>query len=384
MKSEIKKFLQNDRKRILGVYLWEKYIYLAGLIREDPHWSVLFFSKEPLHIDDETIQVRDVAEQIKMLCLKENFNSDFLAFSVSAAQTFCYQKKFPEMSLSELSESVRWDIDANVPYAENAYWYDFCYQNDAVWLAAIEKNGACDILDAFQKAGLQLTHLTMEALAEGMNCDAEKIEWQQQAFSFSDRIESRILEEGDRQAFIAAASVIAAPEKNINFLPEVYRHSLWNWKKISCSLILIFLCILSSISVVNYWRLYKLNGQLREKTQQLMLLNRDNQKIARLTQMKDERDRTNLILTNLSADRLSWYSILIHLGVLNVEDVWLSDVTIDENHYLQLQGKAKNYQALVDYIHKFETENEIFTERPMLTRSEMMPGDIIVFTMQIK
>ena len=46
MKSELKKCLQNDRKRILGVYLWEKYIYLAGLIREDPHWSVLFFSKE--------------------------------------------------------------------------------------------------------------------------------------------------------------------------------------------------------------------------------------------------------------------------------------------------------------------------------------------------
>jgi hypothetical protein len=74
-------------------------------------------------------------------------------------------------------------------------------------------------------------------------------------------------------------------------------------------------------------------------------------------------------LTRLSADSRPLDSVLIHLGTVTVEGVWLTEVDCTGEKTMVMRGEAVDYSALGDFLEAFEKDRGFFPSVPLLEDS---------------
>ena len=69
---------------------------------------------------------------------------------------------------------------------------------------------------------------------------------------------------------------------------------------------------------------------------------------------QQEINKRNDILVKLSKNTKSWNSLLIHLGSIMTNDVWLTDVKMNDKQVLSIRGMAASYPALAKTLKNCE------------------------------
>lgn len=377
-------FFQTKQANRLGIYVSGDKLWLTQLERQAVGWQITDLCQCHLLAGTAQNAWQDIAEQVKMLCLKENLSTENATFCIHAEQIFSYQKTFPAIGRQEMREAVHWDLDANVPYAENTYWFDFYQQESAVLLAALPKETGQNIIQAFHNAGVCLCHLSMEMAVDAIRPVTDGLCWCDQDFFFGPRIQKSIWTEAAYQSFMTAAASLTPADCHINFIPDSNPQKQWNWRRLSAAVFLLTAGVMSVLYGIPRWQLYQLNQTLAEEMQQIALLKTQKETMDRLTALQEEKDTAVQRLSALSAERISPYSILVQLGLVNVDGVWLSAIEMNDDRLLQLKGTAESYAFLVQYMHNLETEAALFPAKPTLVFSGMDGQQRIVFTIQIK
>lgn len=379
----IREFFQTNPAHRLGIYVSGQEVWVTQLDRNSVGWQIAALCQCHLLADTTQNAWEDIAEQVKMLCLKENLSIENATFCMHREQIFSYQKTFPAIGHREMREAVHWDLDANVPYAENTYWFDFCRQESAVLLAALPKETGQEILQAFRKAGLCLHGLSLEMTAEAVRPITDGLCWCGQDFFFGPRIEKNIWTEAAYQSFMAAAASLTPAACHINFIPDADPQNQWNWRRLSAAVFLLTAGVLSLFYGISGWQLYQLNQALTEETQQTALLKTQKETMDRLTVLHEEKNAAVKRLSALSGERISPYGILVQLGLVNVDGVCLSAIALKDDRSLQLKGTAESYALLAQYMQNLETDAELFPSKPMLVFSGINEQNQLVFTIQM-
>jgi Tfp pilus assembly protein PilN len=89
-------------------------------------------------------------------------------------------------------------------------------------------------------------------------------------------------------------------------------------------------------------------------------------------------------LVDITKQRASWYSLLVHLGTKTMPGVWLDGAAFHANGRLQLSGKAVDYDALAQFLSLLEQDKEIAGMKPGLERSALsQDGQLTSFAVDL-
>lgn len=379
------KFLYNRQDQFLGIFATRGICFLTELREHDQQWKITFAEQIPLESrDDDEDLLEELAGQIKMCCMKEHLTCNSLILCMGKEEVFGYEKEFPDMPMQELREAACWEMEANVPFEANSYLQDFHAMGQGkVFLAAVEKEHIMSVIRSFENNGLKLLCLTVETGREDVDLAEGKILAGGMEFMTEERTAAVVWEHGQCLSLFAAAWPLFAVS-GINLLPPQFQPEKLVWKKLSIGLFLAGALFLAAVYGMDAWQLYELERQQSEAAYELSFMHNviqekeDSDKAERVIQRKKD------ILIDLSQKGISWYALMVHLGTITVEDVWLTDLSLSEGNTLDIQGRAVDYNALGEFLQRFEQDKEFFTENPVLRHSSIGKDNLIKFSVQIK
>jgi type IV pilus assembly protein PilM len=125
-------------------------------------------------IENGKIIDREKIIEIIKISLKKagpkKINTKKVICSLPESKVFLHAVTIPEMSETEASEAVKWEIEASIPLAVEQVYYDwqFLEKKDgkqSVLTAAVSKEFADELCDILEASGLEVYGLEMESIA---------------------------------------------------------------------------------------------------------------------------------------------------------------------------------------------------------------------------
>ena len=90
------------------------------------------------------------------------------------------------------------------------------------------------------------------------------------------------------------------------------------------------------------------------------------------------------VLHDLSVQRQPWYSLLVHLGTVVPEGVWLEQVQLAADGSCRLQGRAVDYPALTHFLQGCEQTEGFFTQLPQLEEARQGEDGSLTFRLRLQ
>jgi Tfp pilus assembly protein PilN len=173
----------------------------------------------------------------------------------------------------------------------------------------------------------------------------------------------------------------------INLLPPEKR--IRNCLNSTIFSIIIFFIILLCVSVYirGYTQIYTLKDQLERSNERYQLLSETVERKQVIEEKNISLENKNGVLIDLSKNRISEYAIMVHLSNLVIDNVWLTEVSLNSNNELILKGNAADYKALATFLKKIE-QDRIFKNTSLInSESKQDPlsnKSITVFEILVK
>lgn len=154
----------------------------------------------------------------------------------------------------------------------------------------------------------------------------------------------------------------------INLLPPIQRQSKWPLNRIfiatSCA-VLLSVSAMYAYLAYSAWTLENKIIRMRNQYQALLPVQEQMRTTGAIQQTINSK---NAILIQLTNERVSWYGIFSHLGMVAIPQVWLTDVSLADKTTLKLKGMALTYPDLAAFVQKLDP-SPIFGE-PVLLNAE--------------
>ena len=316
--------------------------------------------------------------------MKEGLMKYSILFCIPPREVFFYEKIFPDASGKAFIEMLQWDLEANVPFKENTYFWDF-YPLDGsnMLLAAAEKIYIEELYKLFTQEKLHLLSVTIQCEEEIFPLITSAVLWKGQAFLIPEKFCDTDWTSGKKAALYNAA-IFCTKKKTINFLPRSYQPMSAIARYIHMSIVGIVLFCLFMLYLSNCWEIHKLDCQLAERASQMAILHNEVQNRNNCIEMEGNIQHDALLLQQLSQHMLSWYSVLIHFGIMTIDNVWLGELRLEEENTLLIRGNAMDYDSLAKFIQLFEADKDFFCEGPNLENAARRQDGIIEFSAKLK
>ena len=346
----------------------------------------------------------EAAALAKVALAREGREKSRIALVLPEEHVFCYTKEFPALPLEEMREAARWDLLASLPGGEAEKGYELGFlllDSDAapdkgreLLLAALEKETARSIRNAFDEAGLSLAALTLlPPLSGGRERMIVPTGRPSQAMQGTEEtVFPRVrgaadLAASERPAFMAAAGLLE-PAGVIQLLPREARPGKWAFGRIAMALMtLLFICF-TLVYGFNFWKIHHLQQEQQQMAQELFLLSGEKKRMAAAEQERQGVETRERLLLSLAHGGIPCRSLLVHLGTRTVEGVWIRDLRVENGREIVLKGVATSYDALANFLKCLEEDKGFFVEKPALTGSERKAdreGSLLVyFSVQTK
>lgn len=159
----------------------------------------------------------------------------------------------------------------------------------------------------------------------------------------------------------------------INLLPPDQRTAFIPIERIFTAIMIIIFFIFTIIYIYGYFEIASLEKQIAINREAYQLLSQTIERKSAIEQNTLLINQKSDILSHLSKQNNSWHSILVHLGNIVPEKVWLDEVGVNDKHELLIKGRAMNFQSLSILMQNFE-QNTLLKD-PLLTVSERMKVD---------
>jgi Tfp pilus assembly protein PilN len=319
----------------------------------------------------------------------------------SAKNIFSCLADFPVLEGAALCEAIKWDVEKYIPFLEGEYHYDFQIiekkeMKITVRIAAMDKVLLDTVAAVFQVNSMPLLGILEADALQGEFIEATELGfvWQshaavEQTIAISSALDSQsILSQPDK--ILPAVETIFyknIDREQINLLPFAQRADEFVLYRLFAGVLILLICCFSSWYAYTCVKIYNVEQQLAKNDAALQLLDESVSRRVKLAETKQEIDDKNSILINLSNQKISWYAMMVHLGNLVVDDVWLTEVYLSDKNELSLQGKSLDYQALASFVKKFEKDT-LFSEAALINSKNMhdeaFNKDITVFEITAK
>lgn len=154
----------------------------------------------------------------------------------------------------------------------------------------------------------------------------------------------------------------------INLLPATARQSKWpiNTLLIGASLLIAF--IFTSIYSYSLFEVWSIEKKLQTTRNQYEALQPTRALMATANTKQQQFDKKNSIVTVLTKERQSWYSIIQHLATQTSAEIWFTDLQKGEKGTIQIKGWANTYPQVAKFMEIME--NDPFFTEPVLHSAE--------------
>ncbi len=169
----------------------------------------------------------------------------------------------------------------------------------------------------------------------------------------------------------------------INLLPLTERQEKWpvNRLLLGCGLfVLLLLTTIYSYSIFETWHLEK---QLLETRNQYQLLQPTQALMLTANQKQQEFDKKNTVMTAVTKERRSWYSIIQHLSQVTSSQVWFTEMGKGEKDIIQIKGWASTYPLVADFMRTMEND-QFFVDPVLVTVEKPVGSQAAKFEIQVK
>lgn len=136
-------------------------------------------------------------------------------------------------------------------------------------------------------------------------------------------------------------------------------------------MVLTGVCFLGESLLVGWdgWTLYQARAQAEARQQELAHLLPAKQQMETLEKRRSGLEQKERRLQLLTQAGFPWYGLLVHLGAMTVEGVWLEGIEQRDEHRLEIEGRAVSYEAIADFVQAFERDKDFFPDGPVLESS---------------
>lgn len=336
-------------------------------------------------------------EEIQKTCMTKGLQKKNVVLCLPKEQIFSYKKEFPMMKSSELKEAIRWDVDEIVPFEEGSYSYSYSARvNGAVdivtMIEVMEKSALKKLMLSFEEINIyilgiikEMDTIAWEIIEESITINIE--DWQEKIDNVA-LIKQEKMEEKGAVLAIAAACYPLHKERTINLLPMEKQQGKIIWNKIAGVIGLIICLVMVIVYMQGYWQLYNLGEKVQqEKTKSALLQDSMKQRDLLVNQTKRV-EKKNKILAELSQQSISWRGIMVHLGNITVDNVWLTDMSLNEKNEIILKGKALNYLFIAEFLQKIEQDTDFFQTMELIQTEiafdEGVQSEIVRFSLKVR
>lgn len=368
---------------VVGVFCRSNVAYVVRLENKDGQWELYENVMVPMPVigmGEDFPPAELAVEKIVTMMQVMGWSAAPIAMCLEEDDVFTDTLHLPNMPESEMREAVRWELDGQRDFDEPEFLsvFQFVTGDEGQWAAAVPKT----IVDTWRKAwkenGMELAALTVMPSFVKASCTLENegLRVGEVCFPFVHEPYDIFYDDGGWEALHAAKTLCFPEASHMNFLAEGKPFSSdWNWKSMSLTVTAVISIGLFGCFLADYGQLSGEQEALAAQKSQLALLSHA-QKEKRLLEAAEAQIREkNKQLVRLSEESYPWRSILIHLGTMTVDGVWLSEVTMPKSNELEIQGKAIQYEALAEFLQKFEGDKEFFPSAPILKSAQAEAGE---------
>ena len=376
----------------IGVHVDAGGIFVVLLKRADEQWYLSGMDELHLPAGDYEEEAVAAADMLRMHCARNGWPVDLLSVCLSGRGIFMEKIELPSLDDAAVPEAVHWEVEGRDVFGERDFRTVFmkCGEDGhTYWVAAMERAEAEIWESTWKEHDLVLSQLTVMPPVQ------ESLRWDRGSLTLADA--EVLLEEGSYEnassGFVAAlyAAMLGAGllggQTRMSFSRQCETDH-WNWRVLCLTVACSAALCLGIAAGWDFWQLHAARGSLESVQQECMLLGKEQEEKERIENCMQEAERRNSVLAALSRERLPWYSMLVHFGCMTVEGVYIKEITLSGQNVLDIEGEAVTFDALSDFLKKFEEDKEFFPEGPVLKTSSVegkgLPGDMICFSLQMK
>ena len=391
MLAPLKQFIQKIPTKSIGICHRENRLLAVYLEREEDGWCLSAADELEVMDGEETVE-RNVTAALRMHCARNGWDMGYLALCMLEEELFTGKADLPELETEEaLVEAVRWEVESRDFFGDEEFRSVFLREAEGIyWIAGIEGRKAAAWESAWQDEALERFDLTaMPPLEDSLEYGDNTVFFAGNELRMGKRMEAAKLSPGMLPALYAALlSAGRLREGCCVSFSKREASDVWNWKRIGIGAACFTALALGILAGADLWQLHEADAALQETRRELVLLDGEGQKKARIEKSQEQVAARDASLERLSRESFPWHSVLVHFGCMTVEGVFLNDIVLAEEDTLDIRGEAVTFDALAEFLKGFEEDRAFFPKGPILQSSSVsenrMPGDMVRFSLRLK
>ena len=299
-----------------------------------------------------------IAEKVAFICTIHNWKTKNIAFCLNSSDVVTDHEDLSILPADKIINAVHYHIASIGDFEMNSFLSSFMQVDNEIFMAGVLKSEANKLSQLWSKNDMELLALTVmpDSLEKIDDLDLKNVD-------------SEFIKSGGLKALFAA-NVLAKRSQPNFFIDKTTNLTDYNSKNIVIAIFLILFLFIFIILSTDIWNLHKLEEELNAEKAQLTLLERDRRKEDFINKAEKELEKINKVMLNLSAQAFPWRSIIIHLGTIKSEGVWLKEIRNDDNK-IEIKGEAMNYEAMANYLQNLEKDSIFKSLKPEMKYSEL-------------
>ena len=141
-----------------------------------------------------------------------------------------------------------------------------------------------------------------------------------------------------------------------------------DYRRIALLMVGICLASLTILAAHDAWGLYESRQDMLQSESQLAELASDRKRCELWEQVRVRSEKKEQLISQLADHQQPWYALLVHLGTVTVDGVWLDSVETGDDDDVRLTGQATDYASLTAYVEQLE-HDEFFADGVTLESS---------------
>ena len=142
----------------------------------------------------------------------------------------------------------------------------------------------------------------------------------------------------------------------INLLPPSRRRAQFSISRLFALAALLTFVFCSAVYGYGFCRLWVLNQEAQKTITRYELLRPAQSKMQDANALQLQIDQKNKLLIELTFKRQSQYTALAHLAEMIPSQIWLYEITVDEQKRVHIKGQAPGYSELNVFLDKIERD----------------------------
>ncbi len=391
--AALKRFFWKRPRSSVGIYEEGEKVSLVLLERRGEEWRLSAAEEVPFSPDGEEGEAGTVADVVRMHCARRGWPTDLLSLCLAEDLLFCETVNLPELEEADLPEAVHWEIEGQEVFGEREFrtaFREIKEGGNEYWVAAVEVAEEEAWERAWRERSMELSHVV------AMPPLQDSLKWEEGELVFDGGKVK--LGEGRSAAgtgFSAAPALYAAMVgagifrgSRCTSFSAGKKEIPWNWKALCLTVGCVALTCLCFMAGSDLWRLHVSRETHQETHRELLLLGREQKRKELLEKSMEETERRESVLAILSKESFPWYGLLVHFGTMTVEGVCIKGIALSEENVLSIEGEAVTFDALAEFLKKFEEDREFFPTAPLLENAtageEKKPGEMVQFSLRLE